>query len=149
MIFYFCLLQITESCSVFPSTADDPFDDFFGGSRSRQRGASRNRMGGSLFGFGGFPAFGSSFASFDSGAHIPTNILAGIIINQDELCLLDFKQAFICLFEQVLIHLETWVEEESPLSVLHLLGEGEWAISDLSRPPPSSSTAEKLLQNGI
>uniref|UniRef100_A0A7N5ZPX7 J domain-containing protein n=1 Tax=Anabas testudineus TaxID=64144 RepID=A0A7N5ZPX7_ANATE len=47
--------------------ADDPFDDFFGGSRSRQRGASRNRMGGSLFGFGGFPAFGSSFASFDSG----------------------------------------------------------------------------------
>ncbi|CAN9506354.1 unnamed protein product [Ophioblennius macclurei] len=48
--------------------ADDPFDDFFGGSRSRQqRGASRNRMGGSLFGFGSFPAFGSSFSGFDSG----------------------------------------------------------------------------------
>ncbi|XP_033494944.1 dnaJ homolog subfamily B member 6b isoform X1 [Epinephelus lanceolatus] len=47
--------------------ADDPFDDFFGGSRSRQRGASRNRMGGSLFGFGSFPAFGHSLSGFDSG----------------------------------------------------------------------------------
>ncbi|XP_003439273.2 dnaJ homolog subfamily B member 6b isoform X1 [Oreochromis niloticus] len=44
--------------------ADDPFDDFFGGSRSRQRGA---RMGGSFFGYGGFPAFGGSFGGFDSG----------------------------------------------------------------------------------
>ncbi|XP_037613343.1 dnaJ homolog subfamily B member 6b isoform X2 [Sebastes umbrosus] len=47
--------------------ADDPFDDFFGGSRSRQRGASRGRMGGSLFGFGSFPAFGHSLQGFDSG----------------------------------------------------------------------------------
>nr|XP_046227413.1 dnaJ homolog subfamily B member 6b isoform X3 [Scatophagus argus] len=45
--------------------ADDPFDDFFGGGRSRQRGASQGRMGGSLFGFGGFPGFG--FSGFDSG----------------------------------------------------------------------------------
>ncbi|KAG7453736.1 hypothetical protein JOB18_001972 [Solea senegalensis] len=46
--------------------ADDPFDDFFGGGRSRQRGASRNRMGGSLFGFGGFPS-GPGISGFDSG----------------------------------------------------------------------------------
>ncbi|XP_035475253.1 dnaJ homolog subfamily B member 6b isoform X4 [Scophthalmus maximus] len=45
---------------------DDPFEDFFGGGRSRQRGASRNRMGGSLFGFGGFPAFAPGFSGFDS-----------------------------------------------------------------------------------
>lgn len=30
-------------------------------------------MGGSLFGFGGFPGFGSSFSGFDSGMYIPTN----------------------------------------------------------------------------
>ncbi|XP_055364224.1 dnaJ homolog subfamily B member 6b isoform X2 [Betta splendens] len=47
--------------------ADDPFDDFFGGGRSRHRDAGRNRMGGSVFGFGGFPGFSSSFAGFDSG----------------------------------------------------------------------------------
>ncbi|XP_070709033.1 dnaJ homolog subfamily B member 6b [Pempheris klunzingeri] len=47
--------------------ADDPFDDFFGGNRSRQRGASRSRMGGSLFGFGSFPAFGPGLTGFDSG----------------------------------------------------------------------------------
>ncbi|KAM4533658.1 dnaJ homolog subfamily B member 6b [Odontesthes bonariensis] len=47
--------------------ADDPFDDFFGSGRSRQRGASRGRMGGSLFGFGSFPAFGPGFSGFDSG----------------------------------------------------------------------------------
>uniref|UniRef100_A0A3P8UDL5 DnaJ heat shock protein family (Hsp40) member B6b n=1 Tax=Cynoglossus semilaevis TaxID=244447 RepID=A0A3P8UDL5_CYNSE len=48
--------------------ADDPFNDFhFGGSRSRQRGPSRNRMGGSVFGFGGFPSFGAGFSGFDSG----------------------------------------------------------------------------------
>lgn len=58
---------------MFPSPADDPFDDFFGGSRGRQRGASRNRMGGSLFGFGSFPAFGQGFSSFDSGEYNPTN----------------------------------------------------------------------------
>ncbi|XP_023143308.2 dnaJ homolog subfamily B member 6b isoform X1 [Amphiprion ocellaris] len=46
---------------------DDPFEDFYGGSRSHQRGASRSRMGGSLFGFGSFPAFGHSFSGFDSG----------------------------------------------------------------------------------
>ncbi|XP_045922824.1 dnaJ homolog subfamily B member 6b isoform X2 [Micropterus dolomieu] len=45
--------------------ADDPFEDFFG--RSRQRGASRSRMGGPRFGFGGFPAFGPGFSGFDSG----------------------------------------------------------------------------------
>lgn len=56
-----------------PFTADDPFDDFFGGSRSRQMGSSRTRMGGSLFGFGGFPAFGQGFSGFDSGMYIPTN----------------------------------------------------------------------------
>lgn len=55
---------------------------------------------------------------------------------------------FHCL--QVSVHLETWEEEAaaSPLSVLHRLAEGEWGISDLSRPPLSSSTAERLLQNG-
>ncbi|XP_028288717.1 dnaJ homolog subfamily B member 6b isoform X3 [Parambassis ranga] len=47
--------------------ADDPFDDFFGGSRSHHRGPSRGRMGGPLFGFGGFPAFGAGFSGFDSG----------------------------------------------------------------------------------
>ncbi|XP_047424241.1 dnaJ homolog subfamily B member 6b isoform X2 [Mugil cephalus] len=47
--------------------ADDPFDDFFGGGRSHQRGATRGRMGGSLFGFGGFPAYGPGFSGFDSG----------------------------------------------------------------------------------
>ncbi|XP_015232960.1 PREDICTED: dnaJ homolog subfamily B member 6 isoform X1 [Cyprinodon variegatus] len=45
---------------------DDPFDDFFGG-RGRQRGAHRSRMGGPLFGFGGFPAFGPGFSGFDTG----------------------------------------------------------------------------------
>ncbi|XP_056220623.1 dnaJ homolog subfamily B member 6b isoform X2 [Seriola aureovittata] len=44
----------------------DPFAELFGG-RSRQRGASRNRMGGPLFGFGSFPAFGPGFSGFDSG----------------------------------------------------------------------------------
>lgn len=68
-------VNITDSllCS---STADDPFNDFhFGGSRSRQRGPSRNRMGGSVFGFGGFPSFGAGFSGFDSGAetHIHTH----------------------------------------------------------------------------
>ncbi|XP_034024112.1 dnaJ homolog subfamily B member 6b isoform X2 [Thalassophryne amazonica] len=48
--------------------ADDPFDDFFGG-HSRHRGASRSRTGGSVFGFGGFPGFGSGFSGFDSGFH--------------------------------------------------------------------------------
>uniref|UniRef100_A0A3Q3J7B3 J domain-containing protein n=1 Tax=Monopterus albus TaxID=43700 RepID=A0A3Q3J7B3_MONAL len=47
--------------------ADDPFDDFFGGSRGRHRGGNRNRMGGPMFGFGGFPSFGPSFPGFDSG----------------------------------------------------------------------------------
>ncbi|XP_068604011.1 dnaJ homolog subfamily B member 6b [Brachionichthys hirsutus] len=47
--------------------ADDPFDDFLGGGRHRQRGANRSRMGGSLFGFGGFPAFGSGFSGVESG----------------------------------------------------------------------------------
>ncbi|CAK6969291.1 dnaJ homolog subfamily B member 6b [Scomber scombrus] len=47
--------------------ADDPFDDFFGGGHSRHRGASRSRTGGSLFGFGHFPAFGHSITGFDSG----------------------------------------------------------------------------------
>ncbi|XP_031148719.1 dnaJ homolog subfamily B member 6b isoform X6 [Sander lucioperca] len=56
---------------------------------------------------------------------------------------------------QVLAHLETWVEEDSLPSLLHLLvaavgeeEEEEWVTSDLCRPPPNSSTAEKLLQNG-
>lgn len=57
-----CYSQITP----ISFTADDPFDDFFGGSRSRQRGA---RMGGSFFGYGGFPAFGGSFGGFDSGEY--------------------------------------------------------------------------------
>ncbi|XP_041823479.1 dnaJ homolog subfamily B member 6b isoform X2 [Melanotaenia boesemani] len=47
--------------------ADDPFDDFFGGGHGHLRGASRSRIGGSLFGFGGFPGFGPSFSGFDSG----------------------------------------------------------------------------------
>lgn len=67
------LIHKSLICTMFPSTADDPFDDFFGGSRSRQRGASRNRMGGSLFGFGSFPAFGHSLSGFDSGAYVPIN----------------------------------------------------------------------------
>lgn len=58
-----CYSQIT----LISFTADDPFNDFFGGSRSHQRGP---RMGGSLFGFGGFPAFGGSFGGFDSGEYI-------------------------------------------------------------------------------
>lgn len=42
------------------------------------------------------------------------------------------------------------MEEESHPSLLHHLavGEEEWVTSDPSQPPPSSSTAEKLLQNG-
>ncbi|KAF7213419.1 dnaJ homolog subfamily B member 6b isoform X1 [Nothobranchius furzeri] len=44
---------------------DDPFDDFFGGSCSRPRAANPSR--GPMFGFGGFPAFGSGFSGFDSG----------------------------------------------------------------------------------
>ncbi|XP_034717400.1 dnaJ homolog subfamily B member 6b isoform X2 [Etheostoma cragini] len=47
--------------------ADDPFDDFFGGSRRHQRGTGQGRMGGSLFGFGSFPAFGPGLTGFDSG----------------------------------------------------------------------------------
>ncbi|XP_056289895.1 dnaJ homolog subfamily B member 6b isoform X2 [Pseudoliparis swirei] len=47
--------------------ADDPFDNFFGGSHSRHRGASRGTMGGSRFGFGSFPAFGPSLSGFNSG----------------------------------------------------------------------------------
>ncbi|XP_071381956.1 dnaJ homolog subfamily B member 6b [Centroberyx affinis] len=48
--------------------ADDPFEDFFGGSRSRQRGVSRSRTGGPFYhGFGGFPGFGAGFSGFDSG----------------------------------------------------------------------------------
>uniref|UniRef100_A0A3Q1GJI4 DnaJ heat shock protein family (Hsp40) member B6b n=1 Tax=Acanthochromis polyacanthus TaxID=80966 RepID=A0A3Q1GJI4_9TELE len=47
--------------------ADDPFEDFYGGSRSHQRGAGRSRMSAPLFGFGSFPAFGHSFSGFDSG----------------------------------------------------------------------------------
>ncbi|KAK5849567.1 hypothetical protein PBY51_013893 [Eleginops maclovinus] len=46
---------------------DDPFDDHFGESRSRHRGQSRGRTGGSLFGFGSFPAFGPGISGFDSG----------------------------------------------------------------------------------
>ncbi|XP_029313346.1 dnaJ homolog subfamily B member 6b [Cottoperca gobio] len=46
--------------------ADDPFDNSFG--RSHHRGATQGRMGGgSLFGFGSFPAFGPGLAGFDSG----------------------------------------------------------------------------------
>lgn len=52
----------------------DPFadffaedDNFFGGFHGRHRGASRSRMGGPIFGFGGFPGFGHSFSGFDSG----------------------------------------------------------------------------------
>ncbi|XP_029979021.1 dnaJ homolog subfamily B member 6b isoform X2 [Sphaeramia orbicularis] len=45
----------------------DDGDDFFGGIHSRQRGASRSRMGGSFFGFGGFPQFAPGFSAFDSG----------------------------------------------------------------------------------
>ncbi|XP_029955290.1 dnaJ homolog subfamily B member 6b isoform X3 [Salarias fasciatus] len=51
----------------FADFFDDPFEDVFMGGRSRQRGPSRSRMGGSLFGFGSFPAFGSSLSGFDSG----------------------------------------------------------------------------------
>lgn len=60
---------------------------------------------------------------------------------------LKFDCFFYCL--QVLPHLETWAEA-SPPSLLHpsAVGEEGWAASDLCRHPPSSSTAEKLLQNG-
>uniref|UniRef100_A0A3Q0SMZ4 DnaJ heat shock protein family (Hsp40) member B6b n=1 Tax=Amphilophus citrinellus TaxID=61819 RepID=A0A3Q0SMZ4_AMPCI len=52
----------------FADFFNDPFDDFFGGGRSRQRGANRSRMGGPVFGFGGFPAsFGGGFSGFESG----------------------------------------------------------------------------------
>lgn len=53
---------------MFSATADDPFDDFFGGGRRNQR--SRGRMGGSLFGSGGFPPF-AGFSGFDSGRYTP------------------------------------------------------------------------------
>lgn len=62
-------INISPWQTLFAFAADDPFDDFFGG-RSRQRGAHRSRMGGSLFGFGGFPAFGPGYSGFDSGLHI-------------------------------------------------------------------------------
>ncbi|XP_029698337.1 dnaJ homolog subfamily B member 6b isoform X2 [Takifugu rubripes] len=42
----------------------DPFDDFFAAGRGHQRGGNRGRMGGPLFGFGGFPV---SFPRFDQG----------------------------------------------------------------------------------
>ncbi|TWW70878.1 DnaJ -like protein subfamily B member 6-B [Takifugu flavidus] len=42
----------------------DPFDDFFAAGRSHHRGGNRGRMGGPLFGFGGFPV---SFPRFDQG----------------------------------------------------------------------------------
>lgn len=42
------------------------------------------------------------------------------------------------------------MEEDSLPSLPQLLaaGEEEWVTSDLCQPPPNSSTAEKLLQNG-
>lgn len=75
------LFHKSLTCAVSPSTADDPFDDFFGGSRSHQRGTSRGRMGGSLFGFGNFPAFGHGLTGFNSGAYIPTNNSTWFIMN--------------------------------------------------------------------
>ncbi|KAH0627589.1 hypothetical protein JD844_003504 [Phrynosoma platyrhinos] len=43
---------------------EDPFEDFFGNRRGPR--GNRNRGGGSFFSaFGGFPAFGSGFSSFD------------------------------------------------------------------------------------
>lgn len=48
--------------------AEDPFEDFFGGRRGPR--GNRSRGGGSFFsGFGGFPAFGSGFSSFDTGKY--------------------------------------------------------------------------------
>ncbi|XP_046879375.1 dnaJ homolog subfamily B member 6b isoform X1 [Hypomesus transpacificus] len=48
----------------FANFFDDPFDDFFGGGRSHQRGVSRSRTGGPFFhGFGGFPPFGAGFSA--------------------------------------------------------------------------------------
>ncbi|NXD63921.1 DNJB6 protein, partial [Eolophus roseicapillus] len=45
---------------------EDPFEDFFGGGQGPR--GSRSRGGGSFFSaFGGFPAFGSRFSSFDPG----------------------------------------------------------------------------------
>jgi len=139
--------------SLFPSTADDPFDNFFGGSHSRHRGASRGTMGGSRFGFGSFPAFGPSLSGFNSGPYVPTKDST-----LDHECMTPFH--FYCDFcwkcarLQVLTPLETWVEGDSPPSHLHLLvgveeeEEAEWLTSNPCRPPPSSSTAEKLQQNG-
>ncbi|XP_062235697.1 dnaJ homolog subfamily B member 6b isoform X2 [Platichthys flesus] len=46
--------------------AEDPFD-FYRGNCGRQGGASHNRMGGPIFAFGGFPAFGHGFPAFDQG----------------------------------------------------------------------------------
>ncbi|XP_026536716.1 dnaJ homolog subfamily B member 6 isoform X1 [Notechis scutatus] len=44
---------------------EDPFEDFFGNRRGPR--GNRSRGGGSLFSaFGGFPAFGSGFSSFDT-----------------------------------------------------------------------------------
>lgn len=62
---------------VVHSSADDPHDDFFGG--SHQRGASRHRMGAPIFGFGGFPGFGSGFGGFNSGTNIPAKTWTVII----------------------------------------------------------------------
>lgn len=45
---------------------EDPFEDFFRGRRGPR--GSRSRAGGSfLSAFGGFPAFGNAFPSFDTG----------------------------------------------------------------------------------
>ncbi|XP_037312115.2 dnaJ homolog subfamily B member 6b isoform X2 [Pungitius pungitius] len=46
---------------------EDPFNNFFGASHGRHGGAFQSRMGGSHFGFGGFPAFGPGLSGFNSG----------------------------------------------------------------------------------
>ena len=51
------------------STADDPFNDNFGGGHSHHRGQTR----GSVFGFGSFPAFGPGISGFDPGAFTQKN----------------------------------------------------------------------------
>lgn len=65
-------------------SADDPFDDFFGG---RHRGVSRSRTAGSFF--TGFSPFGPSFPGFDMGMFMRVFL---------QLFLLPYIYAFVYLY---------------------------------------------------
>lgn len=56
-------------------SADDPFEDFFGG---RHRGVSRNRMAGSFF--SGFPPFGPPAPAFDMGMFVSVYLCTAFLL---------------------------------------------------------------------